>query len=66
VTGDLVTLGQASAAGQGAQGMQSASNIGNLLANQGQAIAGGQLAKGGVARQSFGDIISIGKTAAAF
>jgi hypothetical protein len=60
VTGDLVTLGQASAAGQGAQGMQSASNIGNLLANQGAAIAGGQLAKGNVARQTFGDVVTIG------
>jgi hypothetical protein len=60
VTGDLVTLGQASAAGQGAQGMQSASNIGNLLANQGQAIAGGQLAKGNVARGAFGDLVTIG------
>ena len=66
VTGDLVGLGQASAAGQAAQGMQSASNIGNLLANQGQAIAGGQLAKGGVARQSFGDLLSLGKLASSF
>ncbi len=62
--GGLATLGQASAAGQGAQGMASASNIGNLLANQGAAIAGGQLARGNVARQTFGDILNIGKTAA--
>lgn len=60
VTGDLVTLGQASAAGQGASGMQSASNIGNLLANQGAAIAGGQLAKGNVVRGAFGDLVTIG------
>ena len=66
VTGDLVSLGQASAAGQAASGMESASNIGNLLANQGQAIAGGQLAKGGVVRQSFGDLVSLGKVAAGF
>jgi hypothetical protein len=66
VTGDLVSLGQASAAGQAASGMESASNIGNLLANQGQAIAGGQLAKGGVARQSFGDLLSLGKLASSF
>jgi hypothetical protein len=66
VTGDLVSLGQASAAGQAAQGMQSASNIGNLLANQGQAIAGGQLAKGGVVGQSFGNLLSLGKIAAGF
>lgn len=44
--GGLTSLGQASAAGQASQGMQSASNIGNLLAQQGAAIAGGQLAKG--------------------
>lgn len=64
--GGLSTLGQASAAGQAAQGMASASNIGNLLANQGQAIAGGQMARGGIARQTFGDILGIAKTVAAF
>lgn len=64
--GNLSTLGQASAAGQGAQGMASASNIGNLFANQGAALAGGQMAKGGVARQTFGDVLNIGKTIAAF
>lgn len=64
--GGLSTLGQASATGQAAQGMESASNIANLLANQGAAIAGGQVAKGNVARQSFGDLLNIGKTVAAF
>ena len=44
--------------------METASNIGNLLANQGAAIAGGQLAKGGVARQAFGDLLAIGGVAA--
>jgi hypothetical protein len=62
--GGLSSLGQASAAGQASQGMSSASNIANLLANQGAAIAGGQLARGNVARQTFGDIINISKTAA--
>jgi hypothetical protein len=62
--GGISTLGQASAAGQASQGMASASNIANLLANQGAAIAGGQLARGNVARQTFGDILNIGKTAA--
>jgi hypothetical protein len=62
--GGLSELGQASAAGQAASGMESASNIGNLLANQGAAIAGGQMAKGGVARQAFGDLLSIGTLAA--
>ena len=64
--GGLSELGQASAAGQAEQGMQSASNIANLLGNQGAAIAGGQMAKGGVARQAFGDLLSIGKIAASF
>jgi hypothetical protein len=64
--GGLSSLGQASAAGQASQGMQSASNIGNLLANQGAALAGGQMARGGVARQAFGDMLNIGKTIAAF
>jgi hypothetical protein len=62
--GGLSELGQASAAGQAASGMESASNIGNLLANQGAAIAGGQMAKGGVARQAFGDLLAIGGVAA--
>ena len=62
--GGLSELGQASAAGQAEQGMQSASNIANLLGNQGAAIAGGQMAKGGVARQAFGDLLAIGGAAA--
>ena len=64
--GGLSSLGQASAAGQAASGMTSASNIANLLANRGQAIAGGQIAAGGVPRQTFGDILGIAKTVAAF
>lgn len=57
--GGLTALGQSSAAGQGNAGLSTASNIGNLLAQQGAAVAGGQLARGNVARQSFGDILSI-------
>lgn len=57
--GGLTSLGQASAAGQASQGMQSAGAIGNLLAQQGAAIAGGVMAKGGLQRQVFGDIMSI-------
>ena len=64
--GGLAQMGQASAAGQGAQGMTSASNIGNLLANQAAATAGGQIAQGNVGRQMFGDVLGIGKTIAAF
>ena len=64
--GGLAQSGQAAAAGQAGQGMTSASNIANLLANRGQAIAGGQIAAGGVPRQTFGDILGIGKVAAGF
>lgn len=62
--GGLTSLGQRSAAGQGAAGMETAGSIGNLLAQRGAAIAGGQLAKGGVARQAFGDVLKIGGTIA--
>lgn len=64
--GGLAAMGQASAAGQASGGMQSASNIGNLLGNQAQAIAGGQVARGGLQRQTFGDILGIAKAVAAF
>ena len=66
ITENIYGRGQAAAAGQAASGMTSASNIANLLANQGQAIAGGQVARGNVARQTFGDILGIAKTAAGF
>lgn len=64
--GGLATLGQASAAGQAAQGIDSASNIANLLANRGAALAGGQVAGGNIARNTFGDMLAIGGTAAKF
>ena len=64
--GGLAQLGQASASGQAAQGINTASNIGNLLANQAQARAGGQIAQGGIARQTFGDILGAAKAFAAF
>jgi len=66
VTSDIFNTGQAAAAGQAGAGMQSASNVGNLLANQAQAIAGGQMARGNVGRQTFGDLLSIGTAAAGF
>lgn len=62
--GGLTTLGQRSAAGQGAAGMETAGSIGNLLAQQGAALAGGRLAAGSTARQAFGDILKIGGTVA--
>jgi hypothetical protein len=64
--GGLTNIGQASAVRQAAAGQQTGVNLANLLANQGQAIAGGQVARGNVARQTFGDIPGIAKTAAAF
>jgi hypothetical protein len=66
ITENLYGRGQAAATGQAASGITSASNIANLLANQGQAIAGGQVARGNVARQTFGDVLGIAKTAAGF
>lgn len=62
--GGLTTLGQRSAAGQGATGMEAAGSIGNLLAQRGAALAGGQLAAGSVPRQVFGDILRVGGTVA--
>ena len=62
----LSQLGQASAAGQGAAGIQTGTNIANLLGQQGAARAGGQLAQGGVVGQTFGDIMSIGGAASGF
>ena len=57
--GGLAQVGQASAAGQASAGLQTGSNIGNLLQQQGAAAAGGQLAQGGLARQGFGDLLQI-------
>ena len=42
-TQNLATIGQASAAGVGAAGMQTGTNVANLLGQQGAAQAGGQL-----------------------
>ena len=64
--GGFTKLGQASAAGQAESGLASADSISNLLANQGAATAGGQIARGNVVRQSFGDLLSIGKAASGF
>ena len=56
-TQNLAQLGQASAAGQGAQGMATAANIATLLGNQAQARAGGALAQGQMFGSIFGDIM---------
>ena len=64
--GGLTNIGQASAVRQAAAGQQTGLNVANLLANQGAAIAGGQVARGNVGRQTFGDILGVAKTVAAF
>jgi hypothetical protein len=51
--GGLSTMGQNAAAGVGTAGMQTGTNISNLLAQQGAARAGGTLASG----QAFGNVI---------
>ena len=63
---NLLKTGQASAAGQAAQGMATGTNIANLIGQQSAAMAGGQLAGGGVARQAFGDVLGIASAAAPF
>ncbi|WP_323141279.1 hypothetical protein [Massilia phyllosphaerae] len=62
--GGLTQLGQASAAGVGSAGLNTASNVSGLLQQQGAALAGGQIAQGSVARQGFGDLLKIGSTIA--
>lgn len=64
--GNLSTMGANAAAGVGNAGMQTGSNVANLLQQQGAAMAGGQIAQGGVARQGFGDLLKIGSTVAGF
>jgi len=60
--GGLTSLGQNAAAGVGNAGMQTGSNVANLLQQQGAATAGGQIAQGGVARQGFSDGLNIAGT----
>ena len=57
--GGLSTLGANAAVGQGSQGMAMAGNIGNLLGEIGSARSGATIARGNVARQGFGDLLSI-------
>jgi len=54
--GGLAQMGQASAAGQSAQGMNMASNIGNLFGQQGAAQAGAALARGNATANMWGNI----------
>lgn len=55
-TQNLASIGQASAAGQAAQGLQTASNIGSLLTQAGQAQAQGALTQGTIKAQQYGNI----------
>jgi len=57
--GGLTKIGQASAAGTGAAGMESATSIANLLGQQGAATAQGQLAAGASAGQTFGQLAGL-------
>lgn len=58
-TQNLIRTGQASAAGTGAAGLESASSISSLLGQIGQATAGGQVAAGAQAGQRFGTAMDI-------
>jgi hypothetical protein len=51
--GGMTTLGQRSAAGVGAAGMETGSNVANLLAQQGAAQAGGELGEAKAYGQLF-------------
>ena len=60
--GGIAQLGQASATGQAAQGMGMATNIGNLLEQQGAARAGSAIASGNMASNALGNALNIGST----
>lgn len=57
--GGLTSLGQNAAAGVGNAGMATASNIGQLLGDQGAALAGGQIAMGNRNAAAFNNAIKI-------
>ena len=64
--GGLTSLGQNAAAGVGNAGLATASNISNLLQQQGAAIAGGQIARGNVVGNNFNTMAQIAGTIAGF
>lgn len=53
--GGMTTLGQRSAAGVGAAGMETGTNVANLLAQQGAALAGGELGQA----KAYGQILNL-------
>lgn len=58
----LTSLGQNAAAGVGNAGLASASNIGELLQQQGAALAGGQIAKGNVTTNAINTAAQVAGT----
>jgi hypothetical protein len=60
--GGLTQIGQASAAGVGAAGLNTGQGVAQLLQQQGAATAGGQIAQGSTVRQTFGDLMNIAGT----
>lgn len=60
---NLAGLGQASAAGTGAAGMQSAANIGGLMTGAGNAQAQNALAQGAIGSNLIGNLTGMGLTA---
>lgn len=64
--GGLTSLGQNAAAGVGNAGLAVASNIGNLLNQQGAAIAGGQIAAGNKVANNFNSMAQLAGTIAGF
>lgn len=61
--GGLTQVGQASAAGQASAGLQTGSNIANLLGQQGSAQAGGILGAQNAQNQMIGNLIGLGGAA---
>lgn len=61
--GGITSLGQNSAAQTGNAGMQSASNIGNLLAQGGAAQAGGIIGQQNAQNQMIGNLVGLGGAA---
>jgi hypothetical protein len=53
--GGMTTLGQRSAAGVGAAGMETGTNIANLLSQQGSALAGGELGQA----KAYGQVLNM-------
>lgn len=61
--GGLTQVGQASAAGQANAGLQTGSNVSNLLNQQGQAQAGGIIGQANATNQLVGNLIGLGGAA---